>query len=66
LLLVHGAADKVVPVLQSRALAGTLKTAGINSFRYVELPQADEALSLERDRTQVFQELDRFLQRYLH
>lgn len=65
LLLLHGAADRLIPVAHSRELAAALKAAGIGTIRYVELPQADYQLNADEDRLQVFQELDRFLHQYL-
>ncbi len=65
LLLLHGEADRLIPVSHSRDLAAALKAGGIESFRYVELPQADHRLNTDDARLQVFQELDRFLHQYL-
>ena len=65
LLLLHGASDRLIPVSHSRDLAAALRAGGIESFRYVELPQADQRLSTDDERLQVFQELDRFLHQYL-
>ena len=65
LLLMHGLMDRSVPVSQSRDMADALKAANVTSYRYVELPLADEALRREEDRLQVFSEMERFLTQYL-
>jgi dipeptidyl aminopeptidase/acylaminoacyl peptidase len=65
LLLVHGAQDRVVLVEQSREMAKSLKKAGIQTFRYVELPDGDHHLSRAEDRIKFFQELERFLTTHL-
>ena len=36
-LLIHGARDEIVPVVQSRSLAARLRAAG-NTVAYLELP----------------------------
>ena len=46
-------------------MADALKAANVTSYRYVELPLADEALRREEDRLQVFSEMERFLTQYL-
>jgi dipeptidyl aminopeptidase/acylaminoacyl peptidase len=65
LLLMHGAMDRAVPVSQSRNMAEALKSANVMTYRYVELPLADESLRREEDRLQVFSELDAFLSSHL-
>ena len=65
LLLVHGTQDRVVLVEQSRAMVKSLKKAGIQTFRYVELPDGDHHLSRAEDRIRFFQELERFLSTHL-
>ncbi|GAB1722346.1 MAG: prolyl oligopeptidase family serine peptidase [Nitrospira sp. CR1.1] len=65
LLLMHGLMDRSVPVSQSRDMADALKAANITTFRYVELPLADEVLRREEDRRHVFSEMERFLTPYL-
>ena len=65
LLLMHGFMDRSVPVSQSRDMADALKAANVMSYRYVELPFADEALRREEDRLQIFSEMERFLTQYL-
>lgn len=61
----HGLMDRSVPVSQSRDMADALKAANITTFRYVELPLADEVLRREEDRRHVFSEMERFLTPYL-
>jgi dipeptidyl aminopeptidase/acylaminoacyl peptidase len=61
LLMVHGKADNVVPVGQSRDMAQKLKAAG-KPFRYVEQPGGDHHFSHQADRVQFLRELDAFLQ----
>lgn len=65
LLLVHGAKDRVVLVEQSREMAKNLSRAGIQTFRYLELPDGDHYLSRAEDRIRFFQELERFLTTHL-
>ncbi|MEG3087740.1 alpha/beta hydrolase family protein [Sphingomonas sp. PB4P5] len=60
LLMVHGKADTVVPVDQSRDMASKLKAAG-KPFRYVEQPKGDHHFSQGADRLQFLQELEAFL-----
>jgi acetyl esterase/lipase len=60
LLMMHGKADTVVPVDQSRDMASKLKAAG-KPFRYVEQPQADHHFSRQADRLQFLTELEAFL-----
>ncbi|KQS02293.1 peptidase [Sphingomonas sp. Leaf357] len=61
LLLVHGKADTVVPVAQSRDMAQKLK-AGNKPVRYVEQPKGDHHFSRQEDRVQFLKELEAFLQ----
>lgn len=65
LLLMHGAMDRAVPVSHGRDMAEALKNATITTYRYVELPLADEALNREEDRLRVFSELEQFLTQHL-
>jgi dipeptidyl aminopeptidase/acylaminoacyl peptidase len=65
LLLMHGLMDRFVPVSQSRNLADALKSANVMTYRYVELPLADQTLSRGQDRIHVFKELEQFLTTYL-
>jgi dipeptidyl aminopeptidase/acylaminoacyl peptidase len=62
-LLMHGKADMVVPVKQSRQMADRLKAAG-KDYRYVEQPLGDHHFSREADRLQFLQELEAFLAKY--
>lgn len=64
LLLVHGDADAVVPVEQSRGLVDALDAAG-KGYRYVEQAGGDHALRGEAQRLQFLQELEAFLALYL-
>jgi len=59
----HGKADTVVPVKQSRELAARLKAAG-KTFRYIEQALGDHHLSREADRIQFLTELEAFLREY--
>ncbi len=65
LLLMHGAMDRAVPVSHGRDMAEALKAANVTTYRYVELPFADQTLSREQDRLQVFTELEQFLKSHL-
>lgn len=59
------AKDRVVLVEQSREMAKNLSKAGIQTFRYLELPDGDHYLSRAEDRIRFFQELERFLTTHL-
>lgn len=65
LLFMHGLMDRTVPVSHGRAMAEALQAAGNTTYRYVELPFADQMLSREQDRIHVFKELEQFLATYL-
>ncbi|MEK6802738.1 MAG: alpha/beta fold hydrolase [Nitrospirota bacterium] len=65
LLLMHGAMDRAVPVSHGRDMAEALKAANVTTYRYVELPFADEQLSREQDRIHVLKELEQFLTAHL-
>lgn len=65
LLLMHGAMDRAVPVSHGRDMAEALKSANVTTYRYVELPFADQALSREQDRIHVLKELEQFLTSHL-
>jgi len=60
ILIMHGKADRVVPVKQSRAMVEKLKAAG-KPYRYVEQPKGDHHFSEEADRVQFLKELEAFL-----
>lgn len=64
ILILHGDEDRVVDVYQSRIMANALEDAG-KVFRYVELKDGDHYLSIQKNRTKVFSELDAFLTEYL-
>ncbi len=63
LLLVHGKADRRVPVKQSREMAERLKSAG-KPVRYVEQPKGDHHFSREADRMDFLKELEAFLKQH--
>jgi dipeptidyl aminopeptidase/acylaminoacyl peptidase len=63
ILIMHGKADQVVPVKQSREMVERLKAAGA-TYRYVEQPLGDHHLSRQADRLQFLQELEAFLAKY--
>ena len=63
-LLVHGTADRSVPVEQSRDMAKALASAG-RSYRYVEQEGGDHHLSRQAHRTEFLRELEAFLQAHL-
>ncbi len=65
LLLMHGAMDRAVPVSHGRDMAEALKSANVTTYRYLELPLADQTLSREEDRLHVFHELETFLSSHL-
>ncbi len=60
ILLLHGKDDSVVPIEQSRDMAGKLKAADKN-VRYVELRGDDHWLSSAGTRTQMLREIQTFL-----
>ncbi|MFY9511185.1 MAG: alpha/beta fold hydrolase, partial [Rubrivivax sp.] len=64
-LLVHGNADRVVPVAQSQAMARALQRAG-KPHRYVEQDGGDHHLSRQQHRLALFGELETFLDQHLH
>lgn len=63
-LLVHGTADRDVPLDQSERMDKALRGAG-KPVRYVKLDGADHAFSRSSDRLLVYQELERFLAPHL-
>lgn len=63
ILIVHGKADQVVPVKQSREIVERLKAAGA-TYRYVEQPLGDHHLTRQADRLQFLEELEAFLAKY--
>jgi dipeptidyl aminopeptidase/acylaminoacyl peptidase len=63
ILLMHGKADKRVPVAQSRNLASELKKAG-KSYRYIEQPLGDHFFSRTEDRLQFLKEMTAFLKEH--
>lgn len=63
-LLVHGSADRRVPVEQSRDMAKALASAG-RSYRYVEQEGGDHHFSRQAHHTEFLRELEAFLQAHL-
>jgi dipeptidyl aminopeptidase/acylaminoacyl peptidase len=63
-LLVHGTADRSVPVDQSRDMAKALKRAG-KPYRYIEQESGDHHLSQYAHRLEFFKALEAFLDQNL-
>ena len=63
ILIMHGKADQVVPVKQSREMVEKLKATGA-TYRYVEQPLGDHHFTRQADRLQFLQELEAFLAKY--
>jgi dipeptidyl aminopeptidase/acylaminoacyl peptidase len=63
-LLVHGTADRSVPVDQSRDMASALKRLG-KPHRYIEQPGGDHHLSRYSHRLEYFKALEAFLAEHL-
>lgn len=63
-LLVHGTADRSVPVAQSQQMADALRSAG-KPVRYVELEDGDHHLSRQAHRLTFFREMEAFLDQHL-
>jgi dipeptidyl aminopeptidase/acylaminoacyl peptidase len=63
MLIMHGKADRVVPVKQSREMVEKLKAAG-KPYRYVEQPLGDHHFSRQADRVQFLTELEAFLREH--
>jgi dipeptidyl aminopeptidase/acylaminoacyl peptidase len=63
-LLVHGTADRRVPVEQSQDMAKALKQAG-KTYRYIEQEGGDHHLSQYAHRLEFFKALEAFLDRNL-
>ncbi|WP_051241850.1 alpha/beta hydrolase family protein [Azohydromonas australica] len=63
-LLVHGTADRRVPVEQSRDMAKALASAG-RSYRYMEQEGGDHHFSRQAHHTEFLRELEAFLQAHL-
>ncbi len=63
-LLVHGTADRSVPVEQSADMAKALKRAG-KPYRYIEQEGGDHYLSRYEHRLEFFQALEAFLDEHL-
>lgn len=63
-LLLHGTADRVVPLAQSRAMAAALSAAG-KPHRLVEIAGGGHSLERRADRLTWFREMLGFLQQHL-
>jgi dipeptidyl aminopeptidase/acylaminoacyl peptidase len=63
-LLVHGTADRLVPVTQSEGMADALKRAG-KAHRFIRQEDGDHHLSHQAHRTQFFRELEAFLDAHI-
>ena len=63
LLIVHGKADKRVPVNQSRMMAAALKAAG-KPVNYIEQPLADHHFTRAEDRLEFLKAMAAFLEKY--
>ncbi|MDP1028629.1 S9 family peptidase [Sphingomonas sp. KR1UV-12] len=63
ILLVHGKADKRVPVKQSRLMAAALQAAG-KPYEYLEQPLADHHFTRSEDRLEFLKRMKTFLDRY--
>jgi acetyl esterase/lipase len=63
MLLVHGGKDRVVPPVQSRAIAQKLKAAG-KEVVHIEQPQADHHFSRSEDRLEFLKALQAFLAKH--
>jgi dipeptidyl aminopeptidase/acylaminoacyl peptidase len=63
-LLVHGTADRNVPVTQSEGMADALKQAG-KAHKFIKLDDGDHHLNHQAHRTQFFQELEAFLDTHI-
>ncbi|WP_052736493.1 alpha/beta hydrolase family protein [Aquincola tertiaricarbonis] len=63
-LLVHGTADRSVPVEQSREMAAALKSAG-KPHRYIEQEGGDHHLSRHEHRLAFFEAMEQFLDQHL-
>ncbi|MHA0319703.1 alpha/beta hydrolase family protein [Sphingomonas melonis] len=62
-LLLHGKADKRVPVKQSRQMADALKSAG-KPYQYIEQPLGDHHFTRSQDRLEFLTAMGAFLAKY--
>lgn len=62
-LLMHGKADRRVPVKQSRQMADALKAAG-KPYQYVEQPLGDHHFTRSEDRLEFLKTMGAFLAKY--
>lgn len=63
LLLVHGKADTVVPIAQSREMAERLRSAG-RDVTYIEQPKGDHHFSRSEDRLEFLRAMQAFLDKH--
>lgn len=63
-LLVHGTADRSVPVEQSQDMAAALRSAG-KPYRYIEQEGGDHHLSRQAHRVEFFRAMEAFLDEHL-
>jgi len=64
ILLVHGAADRVVPIKQSKLMAKALKSSG-KAFDFIILANGTHNLEINRNRIQLFSAMEQFLAKHL-
>ncbi|MBK6512020.1 MAG: prolyl oligopeptidase family serine peptidase [Haliea sp.] len=64
LLIVHGDADRVVDVEQSRAMVEALEDHD-KAFEYIELENGTHYLEKQQHRTALFKAMDTFLAQHL-
>ncbi|WJG10135.1 prolyl oligopeptidase family serine peptidase [Aliiglaciecola sp. LCG003] len=64
ILLIHGQDDRVVNVAQSREMADELEDED-KEFEYIELEHGDHNLSVQKNRSALFDALDAFLAKHL-
>ena len=65
MLVVHGEEDRVVNVRQSRMFVEEMEDEN-KDVTYLELPNGDHYLSIQRNRHDFFNALDTFLKKHLN